>query len=599
VDVCVNVPRLAVDRPFTYLAEADLGVGVGSLVSVPFHGRSVDGWVLGPAREAPEGRLLPVRRARSPVRFFDERLLALFRWMSRRYLAPLATVIARSHPPRVASEEASVGTAPDRPVPPMPASAPGDPGALARYGGGGLLRPGVVTWLRPLPGEEAEACVAAVAECLRSGRTAVVLVPEADPLPATARAVLEAFPGRAAAFVGGDPRTRYRTWLRVRAGTYDVVVGTRPAVFAPLARLGLLWVCREVHPGHREDRAPYYHVREVAQARARLEGAACVVASLAPTVETAVAARAGRVRVARPPRRVERAAAPLVETAPPEGEDRSRRLGTLLRGARSGALVVSRPGYGVARVCRSCGEPAACAGCRGPVVVARGTARCSVCGAEGRCAGCGGRSFGVERGGAERAREWAARVAPVPVHLAEEGVAPGPGRVVVGTAAAVRDLGTLRLDLVAILDPDRALARPGIHAGERALATWMEAAAWAGPRGGGGRVLVQTRQPGHPAVQALVRWDPEPYLLEEGRRRAEAGFPPGHPVFRVSGRRGLAEALGAAGAETVLAAGPEGDGGATLCLVAVPPRALPAFREAVLRLAAEGAVERVEAEPQL
>ncbi|HXF56586.1 MAG TPA: hypothetical protein VNO34_03255, partial [Actinomycetota bacterium] len=212
-----------------------------------------------------------------------------------------------------------------------------------------------------------------------------------------------------------------------------------------------------------------------------------------------------------------------------------------------------------------------------------------------------GRSFGVERGGAERVREWAARLARVPVVLAEDGAAPGPGRLVVGTAASVRDLGPLRLDLVAVLDPDRALARPGVHAGERALATWMEAAAWAGPRGGGGRVLVQTRQPGHPALQALVRWDPLPYLLEEARRRTEAGFPPGHPVFRVAGGPGLAEALREAGAETVLAtaAGDEAGRGGTVCLVAVPPGRLGPFRQAVLALAAEGVVDRVEAEPQL
>ncbi|HXF57800.1 MAG TPA: hypothetical protein VNO34_09595, partial [Actinomycetota bacterium] len=278
VDVCVNVPRLALDRPFTYLADASQGAGLGSLVSVPFHGRTVDGWVLGPAEGIPGGRLLPLRKVRSPVRFFDRRLLALFRWMRERYLVPLAAVIARSHPPRVAGEEAGLelpgsgrpglaGAPAGRGAGP---AAPGPPGAglgrpppasraagLEAYGGSGpLLEPGTVTWLRPLPGEEAEACVAAVEACLARGRQAVVLVPEAEPLPATARAVLEAFPGRAVAYAGGTPRERYRTWLRIASGACDVVVGTRPAVFAPLARPGLLWVAREAHPGHREDRAP-------------------------------------------------------------------------------------------------------------------------------------------------------------------------------------------------------------------------------------------------------------------------------------------------------------------------------------------------------
>jgi primosomal protein N' (replication factor Y) len=323
-------------------------------------------------------------------------------------------------------------------------------------------------------------------------------------------------------------------------------------------------------------------------------------------VETVAAVTAGAVSVVRAPRAAERAAAPLVETVPPEAEDRSARLGAVLRGTRSAALIVSRRGYGVARVCRRCRRPAACGACRGPIVVERGVAACRVCGAAGRCVDCGGTTFGVERGGVERVAEWARQRTPSPVVVAGEGAGdgsdePGEGRVMVGTAAAVKDLGGLRLDLVAILDPDRALARPGLHAGEQALATWMEAAAWAGPKGGGGRVLVQTRRPGDPAVQALVRWEPERFLLAEGARRAEAGFPPNHPVFRIAGPPapgggGLEAALAATGPAALLVSSrPEG----TVCLVTVRPEASPGFREEVMRLAARGLVLRVEAEPAL
>jgi primosomal protein N' len=166
----------------------------------------------------------------------------------------------------------------------------------------------------------------------------------------------------------------------------------------------------------------------------------------------------------------------------------------------------------------------------------------------------------------------------------------------VGTAATVKDTGPVGIDLVAILDPDRALSRPGLEAGQRALAAWMEAAAWAGDRDGEARVLVQTRQPGHPAVQALIRWEPEPYLRAEGEAASRAGFPPGHPVFRIEGPVALQPALEAATPESALfTAGLEG----TVCLVAVHPDRLAVFREHVLRLASEGLVRRVEAEPQL
>jgi primosomal protein N' (replication factor Y) (superfamily II helicase) len=576
-------------------------------VSVPFHGRSLKGWILGPAVEPPGGTLLPIRKVRSPVRFFDESGLGLMRWVAGRYIAPLCTVIERSHPPRVVSEEggdwAALGEGPKpgrrrggSPEAPAGGSRPSSPGWSLPAAS--VLGRGTTTWVRPLPGEEASECVRGVAACLVAGRRAVVIVPEASPVPYTAQAVLEAFGDRAVNFVGGGARKRYRTWLEILGGRYDVVVGTRPAVFAPVSDLGLVWVSREVHPGHREDRSPYYHVREVAIARARLQAAACVLASFSPSVETAVMAGSGEVGVSRPARSAERARAPLVETTPPEAEDRSPRLGRLLREASSAALIVSRAGYGVARVCRACGQPAACSVCRGPIVVEGGSAACRVCGAPGRCANCGSSDFGIERGGVERIAEWSRRVGSLPVDVESGGTAsrPAPGRVLVGTAAAVNDVGPVALDLVAILDPDRALARPGVHAGERALATWMEAASWAASRSRGARVLMQSRRPAHPAIQGLVRWEPEPFLRAEALARAEAGFPPGHPVFRIEGTAGLPASLQQAGAESVLATGAEGG---SLCLVTVHPDRLAGFRHHVVRLAADGVVVRVEAEPQL
>jgi primosomal protein N' len=160
----------------------------------------------------------------------------------------------------------------------------------------------------------------------------------------------------------------------------------------------------------------------------------------------------------------------------------------------------------------------------------------------------------------------------------------------------VGDVGPVAVDLVGLLDADRALARPDLHGAEQTLAVWMEAAVWAGPKRAGGRVLAQTRDPRSPAIQALVRWDPLPYLLRAAEERARSGFPPGHPTFRVEGPKDgeLRDRLLAGGAETVLE-GPADAG--TICLVAVPPGQVDVFRTAVLELVAGGAVTRVEAEP--
>ncbi|MFB3738577.1 MAG: hypothetical protein ACE14W_06395 [Candidatus Velamenicoccus archaeovorus] len=606
-------PVLSLDRPFTYDLPLELGAGVGSLVQVPFHHRAVRGWILGPTDEVPE-RMLPVRKLVSPVRFFDEPRLQLLRWMSERYVAPLATVIGTSYPPRVASEEVAVGaggTGGSGPgTPPSLAggsldralhasdgargpSATRPAGRLGTYRRGRELLEAIgggsgAYLVRPAPRDELLVAVEAVAAAVAGGRTAVVLVPEAEPLPATARAVLDAFGEQAVLYAGGSQRGRYRTWLRILGGRYRVVVGTRPAVFAPVEDLGLLYVSRESHAGHREERSPAYHVRDVALARARLERAVCVMAALCPSGEAAALDVPEVVPGGRwwPP----------VEVVRPGPEGRAPRLVSALHEARSGFLFSPLPGYGIARVCRSCGEPAACQACGGMLRAEEGEVRCAVCGAEGRCAGCGGRDFGVQPRGAERVEEWARRIATVPVRRVgpdDPPVPPGPGEVVVGGVEAVKDVGPLDLDLVGILDADLAAHRPGLAARERALAGWMEAAAWARP---GGRVVVQTRTPNDAAVQALVTGNPGRFHRSELPRRAEAGFPAGAPVFRVTGSAELEPELRSLAPRTLLVSAL---GELTVCLLALEPAAVAAFGRAMRDLAERGVVTRVEAEPHL
>lgn len=596
VAVAVSLPRLELDRPFTYLVPEGLNAPLGSLVSVRFHGRTVHGYSLGKTRDVP-ARVLPISRVLSKRPLFDLRGLHLATGLADRYVVPLAVALAALHPPRVASEEHAA-------APPVEAPVPDAPGVLAGYEGGpGLLeaaRRGEGAFvLRPLPDEEAATCLEAVGACVAGGRGAIVVVPELDPLPATARAVLDAFGDAAVLFAGGDKRARYRTWLDILDGRFRVVVGTPPASLALVPRLGLLWIHRDAHAAHREERSPRYHPREVAALRRRLEKAVCVLAGLAPSAAAAAAVDAGTMDLIRPPRARERAAAPLVETASPEAEDRSPRLTALLRAARGAVLLLTRAGFGIARVCRRCAEPARCGACGGPIVLRGGQAACAVCATEGRCVACGAVDFGIERGGTERIAQWAAGLTTLPVEEVQEGaraVAPSVDQVVVGTAAAVKDFGARRTGLVAILDADRARRRPGLDAPEQTVATWMEAAAWAGGRGGGGRVLVHTRDPGDPAVQGLVRWDPMHFHRRERRRRVEAGFPPGYPVFRVTGGAEVEQALRDADPVHLLTT-PAGD--ETLCLVTVRPEEISRFRERILELVAGGVVSRVESEPQL
>jgi len=592
VSICIDRPLLALDRPFTYELPEELGAGVGSLVQVPFHGRQIRAWVLGPTEDIPE-RMLAVRKLVSRIRSFDERSLALYRRMSERYVAPLATVIGRAVPPRVASEELERRPAhPRQGVPEGLGTSPGTT-LVGDYRNGprllDSLRAGTGAFVvRPGPADEASVAVGCVGAAIAGGRTAVVIVPDADPIPATAAAIADAFGDDAVLFLGGDKRARYRTWLDIVAGRFRVVVGTRPAVFAPLAGLGLIYVHREGHAHHRDERSPSYHVRDVARMRADLEGAVSVLSAFCPSLGATVPDHVAVEPAGRP-------WAP-VEVIKPGPEGRSPRLIRALRSASRAFLFEPVRGYGVARVCRSCGEPAACASCFGLLRLERGSIRCVVCEAPGRCASCGRIDFGVVRRGAERVEEWARGIASVPVSLVGRDDPPRPPHereVLVGGVDALKDFGSLRLDLVGILNADTSLRRPGVNARERALVTWFEAAAWARPDG---RVIVQTNASNDPAVQALVSGRPERFHRSEAPHRAEAGFPVGAPVFRVVGGPSLEHELGALAHRTLLSSVV---GGATICLVALDPEHVPGFGAAMRRLAAGGVVTRVEAEPHL
>ena len=590
VSICIDRPVLSLDRPFTYELPEDLGAGIGSLVSVRFHGKLIRGWILGPTADIPP-RMIAVHKVVSPVRFFDEGGLQLLQWVSNRYVAPLASVIERSVPPRVASEE---GDASLRDTPLARVRSPGGAspapihGSPDRYRDGEALvgaiseRGGGTFRLRPVPELEQQTAVDAIAACLASGRRAILIVPEADPLPATARHVVETLGERVAVFVGGDKRSRYRMWLDIQAGGYDVVIGTRPAVFAPLSDLGLIWLSRESHALHREERSPYFHVRDVANARVRIDGAVFVMSALCHSAEAHVLDATDVVPAAR--------AWPPVEVVKPGPEGRAPRLVTALKEARSGFLFAPLPGYGVARVCRTCGEPAACAACGGLLRLEEGVVRCAVCEAPGRCAKCGSGDFGIVRGGAERVEEWASAVTDAKVLRADR---LQPTGITVGGVEAVKDIDPPDLDVVGILDADLAARRPGISAMERSVAVWMEAAGWARPRG---RVIVQSRTANDPAIQALVQGNPSRYYRTELDRRAQAGFPAGHPVFRVTGTSELRPALDATQPEHVLETSL---GDETLRLVAVAPEHLEGFGRAVRSLAERGVVTRVEAEPHL
>ena len=538
------MPLFHLDRPFTYrVPEALRGqVHLGSRVKVPFGGRRrVDGWVVGQAPDLPDDAR-DLLRVVSPIPSFGPAELELLRWVATRYAGTVADTLRLAVPPRVAAVEGLWTTEGTPPVGAVasPAGGPGtggrgsgarhpdlpEAGAPAREGSrpprgmrGAVHSPhspvgpvaGAVYW-RPLPGEDRGARVVALVEAaLERGRGAIVVTPEVAAGSAVGDAVRKAFPDAADLASDLSDRRRYRAWAELRRGRRLVVVGGRSSVLAPLPALGCIVVDDEANFAHKEQRTPRFHAREVALRRAATGRALCVLTGTVPSGEALAAMQAGQCRLLAPDRAAERAARPLVEVVDPDDEGpTAARLHPRGLGAIRAALGRDEPAY--------------------VLVPRRGGADPAAPGA--RTAG-------------QVAAELARILPGVPVwRLDREVLDPGmvppwagqrPG-VVVGTVAGVKDHPPLTgCRTVVVVGADTALGQAEVRAAEEAYRTWSRAATWCGPRGGAGRLVLQTRHGGHHAVQALVRWDPEFFWRHELPRRVELGFPPARRLVLVEG----------------------------------------------------------------
>lgn len=577
--VIVDVEPLHLDRPFDYVVPDDLTVVVGHEVRVSFSGRRRTGWVVdtGDTTDTDPARVKHLLEVRGRLPRFDADDLRLYRWVAHRWGGTLASVLRHALPRRVAAVEASIDGWGDPAVVEAATQPPCPTDAWRRYGGSALLRAAAspptgsaeppAFWLRPLPGDDLAALVTdLVARCLAAGRSALVLAP--DPQSPVPDACLEVA-GPAGADLRGarSDRARYRAFLRGRTGHARVLVGERAGVFGPLRDLGLIVVTDEANPAYKERRSPRHHARDVALARGRMAGATTVLTGALPSAAVWRLLGRGDVVAVEAQRREVRAHAPRVDVVDPwERQTVRRRLsGPADDAVRSAiddggvaAVLVARRGDGTVLACRRCGLRATCPVCEGSLApLGTRRRRCATCGWEGpaaACASCSGEEFAPLAAGTTR---WAAelqRAHPEAEVAVMEGFdAAGPtGRpaIAVMTRGSVVTrpawLGDDAVEVLVLPDADALLGRPRFDASEDLLRLCM-AIVWAR------RIIVQTRQPAHPAIQALVRWDAAGFWRGEAERRAELGYPPSRVLIQLD----AADADPVAGA--VAEALPDGD----------------------------------------
>lgn len=569
--VIVDVRPAHLDRPFDYRIPEGATVAVGSAVRVRFAGRRRTGWVvdLADAPEADPARVQPLQAVLGDHAWFDAADLRLYRWVAQRYAGTLADVLRHALPGRVAGVERETSGWSSPPVSP-PAQPPCATTAWRPYNASMLLRATAqrdagapACWLTTLVGDDREGLVAdLVSRTLTSGRSVLVLAPDpASPLPDAALAVAG---GAGVDLRAATQRGRYRSFLRGRAGAARVVVGERGAVFAPLRDLGLVVVDDEANPAYKERRSPRHHAREVALARARMAGAVCVLLGDLPSAALWRLLDEGHVATVAADRGTQRSRTPRVEVVdlgdPRPQTRRARLTDAAARSLRRavehdgvGVVLASRGGQGAALACRNCRRRLACPQCLGSLAAAREStawicATCGWSGAQFSCPDCGDERWSPLAAGAARLAGELARIHPQADVARMEGFdAPGPNR---RPALGVLTRGSVvtqpawlageRADVVVVPDADAMLRRPAFDAAEDALRLWMAVARWTD------LLVLQTREPRHPAVQALVRSDPNGYWEREAEVRAELGYPPARSLLSVTAPVDVAQEVAAA-----------------------------------------------------
>jgi primosomal protein N' (replication factor Y) len=411
-----------------------------------------------------------------------------------------------------------------------------------------------------------EVYIQAIREVVAFGRQAIVLVPEISLTPQTVERFRSRFPQVAVLHSHLSDADRHRQWQRIADGQVQVVVGARSAVFAPAPDLGLIIVDEEHETSFKQETSPRYHARDVASARAEMEGIPLVLGSATPSLESWHRAQSGEYELVRMPRRVLGRPLPAVGTLDLRGDAQSRgsracigrQLHVAIREALADGgqviLLLNRRGFSTHIQCPACGEALRCPHCEIALVHHRTEeiALCHYCDyqvpAPTECPQC--HFTGIRYGGLGTQRleaEMTRRFPDVRCLRMDTDTMQGRGaheralaafragvvHVLLGTQMIAKGLDFPNVTLVGVINADTALHLPDFRAAERTFQLVTQVAGRTGRGEKGGRVLVQTFNPEHPAIQAAVRHDYVAFARHEVPMRKALSYPPFSRMIRL------------------------------------------------------------------
>ena len=406
----------------------------------------------------------------------------------------------------------------------------------------------------------------AIEEVVKSGREAIVLVPEISLTPQT----IERFRGRcgrvAVLHSNLTDSERATYWRHVAAGDVQVVVGARSAVFAPTRKLGLIVIDEEHETSFKQDSTPRYHARAVAIMRAQLANVPILLGTATPALETWHAAHTGAATLLTLPKRVEDRAMPKVQLVDMRHEPKTPgkyfAIGPTLQAAIRDAtkkggqviLLLNRRGYSTHVHCTNCGHVAQCTHCDLSLTFHRAKAAlvCHYCGWETppmlQCPACGEVSIRYQGLGTEKLHAELDAMFPDRViqrmdsdtmtkagshQRVLDSFRDGHVHILLGTQMIAKGLDFPNVTLVGVINADAGLHLPDFRAAERTFQLLAQVSGRAGRGDKGGRVLIQTYTPEHPCITLAAKHD---YLafakLELGFRR-EHLYPPYQRMARL------------------------------------------------------------------
>lgn len=411
-----------------------------------------------------------------------------------------------------------------------------------------------------------EVYIQAIEEVVRFGRQAIVLVPEISLTPQTLARFRCRFDRVAVLHSHMTDADRHWHWQQIADGAVQVVIGARSAIFAPTPHLGLIVLDEEHESTFKQESAPRYHARDVAVTRAAGEGVPLILGSATPSLESWYRAKQGEFKLISMPRRV--ADRPLPQVGIIDLRDKTHTRGSRgsisrkLHAAISDTLadhgqvilLLNRRGYSTHIQCPGCGHVVVCPDCEISLTHHRSEtiALCHYCDfsipAPEVCSECGFSGIQYSGMGTQRLEaEVKARFKNVACLRMDTDTMRGRGshekaltafregkyRILLGTQMIAKGLDFPNVTLVGVINADTALHLPDFRASERTFHLVTQVAGRTGRGERGGRVLVQTFSPDHPAIQAAANHDYERFVAGELPLREVLKYPPIGAMIRL------------------------------------------------------------------